>query len=50
MDKVCVKESQLKDKFQNKFNWPFEILEVYKNSAKLENLKTTKVNFDGTKP
>lgn len=52
-DKVYVRESQIKDKLQNKFNGPFEILEVYNNSAMLVNWKTrqkTKVNFDRLKP
>lgn len=48
-DKVYVKESQI----QNKFNGPFEILEIHTNSATLLNSKTkqkTKVNFDRMKP
>lgn len=52
-DKVYIKESQIKDKLQNKFNGPFEILELHKNSATLINSKTnqkTKVNFDRMKP
>ena len=39
-DKVYVKESQIKDKAQNKFNGPFEVLEVFKTSATLLNPET----------
>ena len=52
-DKVYVKESQIKTKAENLFNGPFEILEIYQNSAKLLNPKTnqhSKINFDRLKP
>lgn len=52
-NKVYVKEAQIKDKSHNKFNGPFEILELYGTSAKLKNLNTnqiSKVNFDRLKP
>lgn len=52
-DKVYVKESQIKDKSQNLFNGPFEIIEVHGTSAKLKNLKTNQLstfNFDRLKP
>jgi len=52
-DKVYVKESQIKDKSHNKFNGPFEIIEVYETSAKVRNLDTnslSKINFDRMKP
>lgn len=52
-DKVLIKESQIKDKLQDKFIGPFEISEIHNNSAILINLKTkqtTKVNFDRMKP
>lgn len=52
-DKVYVKESQIKDKLQNKFNGPFEIKEILRNSAILFNPQTkqsTKINFDRMKP
>ena len=52
-DKVYVKESQIKNKLQNKFNGPFQIIEIFQNSATLLNLETnqkTKVNFDRMKP
>lgn len=51
--KVYLKESQIADKLCNKFNGPFEILELHKNSATLLNEKTkqkTKANFDRLKP
>uniref|UniRef100_V5GGL8 RNA-directed DNA polymerase n=1 Tax=Anoplophora glabripennis TaxID=217634 RepID=V5GGL8_ANOGL len=51
--KVYLKESQITNKLHNKFNGPFEILELHKNSATLLNPKTkqrTKVNFDRLKP
>lgn len=51
-DKVYIKESQIKDKLQNKFNGPFQIVEIHNNSATLLNLKTnqrTKANFDRMK-
>lgn len=52
-DKVYVKESQIGNKLQNKFNGPYEILEIFQNSANLLNLQTgfqTKINFDRMKP
>lgn len=52
-DKVYIKESQIKDKAQNKFNGPFKIIEVFQNSATVENLQTkqkSKINFDRMKP
>lgn len=52
-DKVYVKESQIKNKLQNRFDGPFEIIELFQNSAILKNLETnqkTKVNFDRIKP
>jgi RNase H-like domain found in reverse transcriptase/Reverse transcriptase (RNA-dependent DNA polymerase)/Integrase zinc binding domain/Integrase core domain len=52
-DKVYVKESQISNKLQDKFHGPFEILEIFQNSAILVNWKTrqkTKVNFDRLKP
>lgn len=52
-DKVYLKESQRKHKLENKFNGPFEILELNNNSATLLNLATkqkTKANFDRLKP
>lgn len=52
-DKVYVKESQIKDKAQNKFNGPFEIKEVFKTSAIVLNPHTkreSKFNFDRLKP
>lgn len=52
-DKVMVKESQIKNKLENKFNGPFKILEIINNSAILLNLETnqtSKINFDRLKP
>ena len=52
-DLVWLKESQISGKLRNKFNGPFEILEIYDTSAKLLNTDTnqeTKVNFDRLKP
>lgn len=52
-DKVYIKESQIKDKLQNKFNGPFEIKQIFQNSAIVLNPETnqkSKVNFDRMKP
>ncbi|CAH2017254.1 unnamed protein product, partial [Acanthoscelides obtectus] len=52
-DKVFVKQSQISNKLQNKFDGPFEITQVFENSALLKNPETnriSKVNFDRLKP
>ena len=52
-DKVYVKESQIKNKAENLFNGPFEIIEILSNSAILRNPEsnqTSKINFDRLKP
>lgn len=51
-DKVYIKEWQIKDKLHNKFNGPFQVLELRKNSVTPRNLKInqqTKVNFNRMK-
>lgn len=48
-NKVYIKESQIKNKLQNKFNGLFQIAEIHNNSTSLINLKTNqeaKANFD----
>lgn len=50
--KVYVKESQIKNKLANKFNGPFEISEIFRNSAAVYNpqtKQTSKINFDRLK-
>ena len=52
-DKVYVKTSQIQNKLGNKFNGPYEIKEILRNSAILynpETERTTKINFDKMKP
>lgn len=52
-DKVYVKESQITSKNQNIFNGPFEIQEIFQNSAIVlnpETQQTSKINFDRLKP
>ncbi|CAH1994272.1 unnamed protein product [Acanthoscelides obtectus] len=52
-DEVFVKQSQISNKLQNKFDGPFEITQVFENSALLKNPETkriSKVNFDRLKP
>ncbi|CAH2011407.1 unnamed protein product [Acanthoscelides obtectus] len=52
-DKVFVKQSQISNKLQNKFDGPYEVIQVFENSALLKNPetnRTAKVNFDRLKP
>lgn len=47
-----MKESQIKDKQHDKFNGPFQIIEIHNKSVTLLNLNTNqqiKVNFDRLK-
>ncbi|CAH2006037.1 unnamed protein product [Acanthoscelides obtectus] len=48
-DKVFVKQSQISNKLQNKFDGPYEDIQVFENSALLKNPetnRTTKVSFE----